>query len=168
MKTRDCRGVSLVQVLASMLIIAILALIAMPMMSDFLIQYRLKSAAEVLYGDILRARAEAIQRQSDTTLVFSSGSTWCYGITTASNCDCSVTASCNLGQTNNTEFSGVTLSSSGFSGSSVVFNSVRGVVNTTGSFILTGSDGKTITVQLNKLGLPSVCSTDLAEYPPSC
>jgi len=162
------QGINLVQLLAAILIIAILTLLITPTLTDLLGQYRLKSATEALYGDLLRARSEAIQRQTLATFVFQTGATWCYGITTASNCDCSTANNCNLGQRDGAEFSSTTLSVNGFPNLNFTFEGTRGVASTTGDFILSDNNGYSITIRVNKIGLPHICSTDVGGYSSSC
>ena len=161
-------GFSLVQLLATILIFAILILLGMPTLTDLIIQYRVKSATESLYSHLSYAQLEAIRQEIAVTVIFQTGSTWCYGITTATTCDCNTAGSCNLGQTNYSEFNQTSLSLSGFDNNKTTFDSVRGVPNVIGDITFTGSNADAITVHINKMGLPSTCSTNVGGYPTTC
>lgn len=163
-------GFSLVEVLVVLVILAILAILITPAYTTYITQYRLTSAAEALYDDINRAHSYAITQPSTVavTLVFQTGSAWCYGTTVSSTCDCTTTA-CELGRTTSAEYSGsdISLAITGFSGNKTQFDSMRGIPTVTGSATFSASGGETITVSINKLGVPKICASGVGGYP-SC
>ncbi len=100
-------------------IIGILAAIAVPAYTKMLERNRLKGAAEVLYNDLQLARSEAVKRNLDVELQFSSAgptTNWCWGlrerdpsdagIDLTVDCDCTVTPE-NAAATNACKIDGV-------------------------------------------------------------
>ena len=61
-------GFGLTEILIAFVIIAVLAALGMPAMQEFIANQRLKSTSSDLFTSILRARSEAIKRNTDVTL----------------------------------------------------------------------------------------------------
>ena len=153
-------GVTLVELLVALAIVAILAVVAIPFLGHYLDMRRIEGAAQAIHADVILARQHAISEQAPVTLVFQSGANWCTGITTASTCNCTNAGSCNLGQTLGASYGDVNLSLSGFSsGSQAIFSSSRGVLSTAGTVTLAiGSNS--VNVELNQMGVPRLCSAN--------
>jgi len=161
---RSQNGVTLIEVMIVLVMLGILALLLTPAMQTYFAQGRLESAAESLYGDIHLARSTAIKQSTAVNLVFQTGTTWCYGITTAANCNCN-TGTCNLNNVNSNDFPGTILSiTSGFAGNTTQFDAVRAAASNTGSVTLTASTGESVIVSINGLGMPKVCSSTVRGY----
>lgn len=154
---------TLIELLVAIAIISILILASVPLYEEFVSGARVKGAAENLYAFIVKVRSDSINTQATETLVFQAGSTWCFGATTTSTCDCSVSANCNLGQVSSSEYSNTTLSLTGI-GSSMTINGTRGIASTTGTMTFTASDGDAVSVILNKMGYPRICSANVVGY----
>lgn len=157
------QGVTFIEVLIAIMIIAVISTIAIPAYTNYIEDNRLRSASETLYEKFVYARSEAIKRQAAITTVFQTGATWCYGFTTSSSCDCSVAADCGLGQISSSNYHDISLSASGIS-SSTSFSATRGIVSTTGSLSFSSGSGDVVTVELNKLGFPKICSSTMSGY----
>ena len=67
----------------SVVVIAVLLSIAVPAMSHFYERARLVSATNTLYQDLFFARSEAIKRDADVYVKFTTGSSWCYALSDA-------------------------------------------------------------------------------------
>lgn len=89
-------GFTLVEMVITLTVIAILAGIAVPSFTETLDRRRVSGAAEQLQSDLQYARSEAIRRNADVIVSFVSGtSTWCYGIDTTV-CTCTTANDCQL------------------------------------------------------------------------
>ena len=74
-------------------VVAILASLAMPGMTEFGVKQKLIGAAEQVYGHIQQARSDAIASSALTFVKFAATGTtsWQYGISTTNNCDLTAT-----------------------------------------------------------------------------
>jgi type IV fimbrial biogenesis protein FimT len=61
-------GFSLVELMAAVAILIILAGVGLPQMSQFVVNQRIKTTSSDLFASILRARSEAIKRNTDITM----------------------------------------------------------------------------------------------------
>lgn len=163
-KLKQYRGVTTLELMVAIAIVGIITMLAIPMFSYFLNNNTLKAATERLYHDLNYARSEAIKRQQAVNVIFQSGSNWCYGLTTATSCNCLVVNNCNLGQVSYNDFYDTSLGVSGIS-TITSFDGSRGLASTTGTLSFSTSDGDSTSISLNKLGITSICSDKLSEYP---
>lgn len=156
-------GLTLVELLITLAIMAALTAITVPVYTYFIDNQRLKSVAERFYHDVIYAQSEALKQHTNVTVVFQTGTTWCYGITTATNCDCQIPGNCSLGQENYLTYDDITVGLTGFLTSTTISGN-RGVATNTGTVDFSTSDGDVISVIINKMGFPRICSNDIAEY----
>ncbi|SDW47206.1 type IV fimbrial biogenesis protein FimT [Thiocapsa roseopersicina] len=84
-------GFTLLELMFTVSVLAILASLGVPAMQEMLERNRLKGAAQAFAEDLQWVRGEAIRRNRDLHLIFDAGSPWCYGISEASACDCHLT-----------------------------------------------------------------------------
>ncbi len=165
-------GMSLIEILAVIILILIIGILLAPSYVSYVTDNRLISAAEALNEQVKLARLTAIERNQSVTLSFTTGSNWCFGISTGTSlCNCTPpSTACNLSSASSTQFPDVsTLSiASGFAAYKTTFSPARGSVDVVGKATLTNRVGKTINISVNKLGLPRLCSTDVGGYASSC
>ena len=90
MDDRYQRGVTLIEVLLALALLVVLITQAVPAFGQWLERHRLQSAARAVAADLQLAHREAIAQSSSRPvyLHFRTGSSWCYGITRRSDCDC--------------------------------------------------------------------------------
>lgn len=107
-------GVTLIELMITLLIVAMLLTFALPAFTELLAESRLKAATSALYLKLYQARSEAIKRNQRMRLTFKvsdGGATWCYGMKTDASCDCTVAGSCEIDgmekTVNSTEFPGI-------------------------------------------------------------
>lgn len=88
---RSLAGFTLLELMITLSVLAVLASLGVPAMQEMLERNRLKGAAQALAEDLQWARGEAIRRNRDLHLVFDDGTPWCYGISEANACNCHLT-----------------------------------------------------------------------------
>lgn len=87
-------GVTLIELMITIAIIAIIAAWALPSYQRILERNELRESTEALKNDLNLARSEAVKRSTPVFVNFQAGAAgsatpWCYGISTAASCDCS-------------------------------------------------------------------------------
>lgn len=128
-------GFTLVELVVTLAVAAILATIAVPAFNNTLESLRARRATESMVAALYNAKSEAIKRNTFVRLVFKTsdaGATWCHGLTAADTCDCTTANSCVLGDVetvvSNTQFKGIAATVSA-TDSTFNFNPLRGTVN---------------------------------------
>jgi len=161
--TMRIRGLTLMEVMVTVAIMAILLVLAVPSFSSFLARGRLSGAAEGLALDLQLAKGEAIRGDTPVRLTFSSGNAWCYGsVPTNSSCTCAPTNTCTLRRVDSSGYAGVTMSTLSFPGNTpnnfTTFTARQGLANA-GTVEFTHPDAGTLRVSLGAAGQVSICST---------
>ena len=90
------RGLTLIEVMIALAILAILATMAAPTLTERLARQRLVSAAETLAMDMAEARVEAVQSGQPLHVVFSRQRNWCYAVARTAACSCESAQPCQL------------------------------------------------------------------------
>ncbi|MBT5230749.1 MAG: prepilin-type N-terminal cleavage/methylation domain-containing protein [Methylococcales bacterium] len=182
-------GFTLLELIISMTIAAILMGIAIPALESFIQNKRLIGAAENVQAQLQHAQSEAIQIGQDVHVVFTdtSPSNWCVGLDVDNtpetpDCNCNTATNCGIsapGSSNrllflrSNQFKNVLISNISFgaaAGKTVTFNSVRATAETTLGTARNGSlqlsiSNKSMQVNVSRLGRSSVCSDDITGYP---
>lgn len=83
-------GVSLVEALIVVVVVAVLGSLAVPRFADLAARQRLRGAGDNLRSDLHFARSEAIKQGSHVYVVFSAGTSWCYAVTVDATCGCGI------------------------------------------------------------------------------
>lgn len=146
----------------ALIIISLLALSLAPTFQTYFEHNRLRGAAETLYDNILLARSEAIATATATQLVFSSGTTWCYGLSNNNACDCNNPATCTIGTHAHTDYPNTVLTTTT---NTLTFNETRGIPDNTATITFSNTaNNTTISVMINALGIPKICSSTVGDY----
>jgi type IV fimbrial biogenesis protein FimT len=162
-------------------IIGILAALAAPAFVKMVERNRLKGAAEALYNDLQLARTEAVKRNLDVELQFSSAgptTNWCWGlrerdpsdpgIDLSVDCDCTVppanaaaTNACKIDgvvrTTRSTDYPDVSLQTN-LAGARTEFEPHRGTADVFGKACLELKNDK-LQVRVSSLGRVLICTT---------
>lgn len=156
-------GFTLVELLVTVSVFAIIAAIAVPSYQNTLDRRRLIGAAEQIQSDFQFARSEAVKINQNVFMAFrpvaGNSATWCYGLNAGATCNCTIVNSCQISGVNrvvsSNEFRGVSLAQ-GFAGGDVSLPPrFTGINNST--IMLTSDSGK-IDAVVDSLGRIRLCS----------
>lgn len=155
-------GFTLIEMMVTVAVAAILLTIAIPSFTHMIEQNRLKSTAETLYADLRFARSEAIKRNRTVRVSFYvNGSDWCYGLKVDVNCDCTGTnpnKPCEIAGVekvvNSDEFTSISITDTA---SSFSFSPLRGTADP-GSTKFQSANNKKLHVVVSGLGRVRLCS----------
>lgn len=159
------KGLSLIELITAISIIAILSVVAIPLFTSLINNYRLSATANQLYYHLELARTEAQKRNARVYVSFSTGDTWCYGINPVSACNCTIPNNCSLATASYGKAEQISLSTSGVS-SSFYFEGTHGAASTSGTATFTqyGQSSPLITLSIGRLGNITMCSTGIGGY----
>lgn len=173
---RAQRAFSLIELMVTVAVVAILATVAAPNMQSFLDKNRLVGAAEAIYGQVQMARSEAVKQSANMVMVFATGDAWCAGFARddGSDCDCTVTDpdsedgdACAvladgvnpvLRRVGGASFPGVSMDDG--APASITINGVRGTTDIVGvaNIDIQSDLGRQLRVEVNALGRARMCS----------
>ncbi len=169
MKYNTYGGFTLVELLVTVSVLAIILGVAVPSMQSMIERSRITGASERLLADLQFMRSEAIKLNSDITLSMTTGDAWCFGFSDNGNCNCATSNSCKVNGLEKVvsaadySGSGTTLAVVGIT--NTTFSRRNGTVNNIGSATFSGSNGTSARIDLRLLGRASICSDDIASYP---
>ena len=161
--TMKMRGLTLMELMVTVVIMAILLVLAVPSFNAFLARGRLSGAAEGLAQDLQLAKSEALRRNANVDVIFRSGEGdyWCYatlepGSTADDNtCSCGASTSCALRLVESSAHAGVTVSGMMFPKATFY---PRPVVDSDRWVKFSHASAGTLQVTLGAAGQVSICS----------
>lgn len=163
-------GFTVIELVVSFAIVAILVVAVVPSFDGFRVRERLKGAATNLYTDLQFARSESVQRNAVVTVSFNAGASWCYGIHQgAVACDCTTANSCSIKTVSGTDFPGISISQAQFASASGTNNwyainprrgqSLDAAGNAvSGNVVFAGAGSRSLRGDLNAVGRVHLCS----------
>ncbi len=165
-------GVSLLEVLLALAIVALLAVQAVPAAQGLLAKQRLKGAAEIIGAELRAARLEAIRanRSLAVRFVIQDSGQWCMGISDAGPCACDREECLIDGRPaprlDSTALPHIRLASN-FPGHLLRFGPLRGGARPgTLRVRIAGKSEKEMRIVVSSLGRIRLCAVRLRGYPP--
>lgn len=172
---RRVLGFTLIELMVTLAVMAILLVAAVPSFVDFFDKNRVRGAADGVISLISNARAEAVKTDLDVNIAFTStsGTSWCAGANAAApptggnpalaaaTCDCTNAAQCRVsGQRSAIEVGAYPNVAIGALPAAFTFDSNLGAISPLGvrAATLTSPKGKyDLAVQVNALGQARLC-----------
>jgi type IV fimbrial biogenesis protein FimT len=154
MTRRHARGLTMLELMIALAVLAVLAAVALPSISARLERQRLSSVAETLATDLAEARFEAARRgQALHVEASAADKTWCWAVSTQSGCDCAQEQACQLHKVRSSSYRGIKL---------VERRPVRldpaGTTDTLSAALFESSRGERLRVDMQALGRVRVCT----------
>ena len=147
-------GFTLMELMITLAILAILVAIAAPSFSGLLERRKVQGAGDVLFADLMFAKTEAIKRNKPVQVTFeiTNADTWCYGMAIDAACDCTDNApACEIDGVkkivSQDDYQGVKIDMAGSTFDTVgntVFTSLRGGASLGGNLRFTTSSGNVV------------------------
>jgi type IV fimbrial biogenesis protein FimT len=153
---RRQRGLTLLEMMVAIAIVAVLASLAVPGFGATLSRLHLKAAAERVAADLSEARFEATRRGQAVHLHFEPGAHWCYAVALAPACGCGSAQPCQIRQTLGRDHAGVVLEQA----QDLHFDPSAGTASVPAALRLRSSHGERLQVELTRLGRAKVCAPD--------
>ena len=165
------RGISLLELMITVSIIAIVVAIGAPSIASMQRSLQLKGALENTYFAFQNARSAAVSSGNDITVDINSGTNWCVALSDSGVCDCATANSCTIENVEQvvraSDYPLISMQDISFgANNSAIFDSIRGLaIGSAGSTVLTdgANEGKII---LNNMGRIHICvqDGDIGEY----
>ena len=162
MKTHRHRGLTLLELVIAIAVLAVLGALAVPSLSHRLDQQRLGNAAEALVSDLNEARYEAARQGRAMHVVMQTGPAWCWAVVTEPGCACGQRQACELRSATLSDHAGVRLVQA-----ATVHMLSTGHAQDAGSAVLESRRGATLRVDVQPLGRARICAvgSDTSRYP---
>jgi type IV fimbrial biogenesis protein FimT len=150
------RGLTLVELVVTMAVLAVLATLALPSFGSLLERHRLTAAAETLALDLGEARFQSVQSAQPLHVVFRPGASWCWAVARTPGCDCrAATPACALKTVRADDLPGVELTAA--AGAS--FDAAALPPGRSDAVLRTRGAGDELRVRLSPLGRARICTT---------
>jgi type IV fimbrial biogenesis protein FimT len=153
-RRRSTRGLTLIELVIALAVLAILSALAWPSVGARLERQRVLTAAQMLAADLADARFEAAQRGQTLHVQVNPGPAWCWAVARTDTCPCGTpAAACSLRSVPNAEHPGVLM----IEGHAVTLLPT-GDTEGRHAATLSSRRGEQLRVELSALGRPRVCA----------
>ncbi len=166
-KVKLNQGVTLIELMVIIALIAISLMIATPSFSGFFAKQKLRGLGGELLFFTKLAKAEAAKKSSETYIVFkkSSATSWCLGLSEdKDDCDCTTANSCKVDEIerviSSADYKDVSFDSNSFDDGKITISPYKGrSLPGTATFSIT-ADGvtKDLSLKRSKMGRDKICS----------
>ncbi len=155
--TRRPLGLTLIELMIGLGILAVLTSLAAPPFASWLARNRLKAAAATLVADLGEARHESTRRGAPMYLVFQPGAQWCYAITLDPQAGCAATGGAVLKRVQASDLPGISIAEA----ETFAFDGKSGTgVQALSRVRLVSRQGDALQVKMTRLGRASICGPD--------
>jgi type IV fimbrial biogenesis protein FimT len=157
------RGLTLIELVITIALTAVLLSLALPSLGARLDRQRVVSAAETLAADINEARFEAARQGRSVHLLVQGGTHWCWSVARDLACPCGQAQACELRASSPQKHPGI----DALEGASLTMTA-QGRPEAPGAIVLQSRRGLRLRVDVQPLGRTRVCSDGAAlpGYPP--
>ena len=179
---RICQGFTLVELMVTIAVLAILASVALPSYQNMMETRRLVAATEAVYAQIQFYRSEALKsgRANDMNISIRAGTPWCLGMSNSvASCDCTTSNACRYGPDLDasgsadlernllgSEFQGISLATSA---ANVLVDSAHGAFTGGGGTVtLTSASSMINKVIASRVGRIRICTQSSVGGYPAC
>jgi type IV fimbrial biogenesis protein FimT len=154
------------ELLVVLTILIILAVLTVPSFLSLIREFHVTGAGEDLLYNLQYARSEAIKRNQNIYVTFSTADPFCYGINVGSSCSCTTAGNCTLGAFSEPNTQVITMTTKGLSSNSLIFEGTRGVATNGASEIIFTVYGQSTAmgVSITALGNMQMCSSTISGY----
>ncbi len=170
MKAARAHGVTLIELMVGLAVLALLAALALPAAGARMERQRLALAAETLAADLTQARFDAAQRGQPmqvNAITGGAGRSWCWSVApaaagTAGACSCTPARPCGQRTVSGDDHPGVKMSQGG-----AVLVQANGTAQVATAAVFESPRGERLRVDLQALGRSRICSPagPLGRYP---
>lgn len=151
---RHRQGLTLLELVIAMAVLAVLSALALPALGSRLQQHRLDAAAEALVADINEARFEAARQGRSLHLVMQPGPAWCWSVASTASCPCGLAQSCELRHARGENHAGVVLAQG-----SPLQLLATGQADHPVQALLESRNGRQLRVDVLSMGRARICAT---------
>ncbi|HLL18994.1 MAG TPA: GspH/FimT family pseudopilin [Rubrivivax sp.] len=147
------RGLTLIELVITLAVLAILSAVALPSIGASLDRHRLQASAHALAADIGEARFEAARRGQALHLQASAGADWCWSVSVNPDCPCGQAQTCQLQNVRAVDHPGVQIVSA-----QALRLDGAGVAQAGTAALLQSRRGDRLRVDVSALGRTRICS----------
>lgn len=150
------RGLTLIELLVGVAVLALLASLAVPAMGHQLARWKLQAVAEQLAADLAQARWDAVERGRTQHLLVQGGEQWCWSVSEAPGCACDEPRVCQRQRFAAPRHAGVIVEAP----ARISFAPTADARSAAASLALSSRSGERLRVLLSPLGRTRVCAPD--------